>query len=184
MLDLHLKMPMDIEFLNYVLITYYTWQVKTKPNLYYWLLICGHSSFYQSFALLHKIIKVDIAVMGKRCPWILVCHVKSTGKFYSIVSVLPRPSHFQNISPSLSFSYLWNTVQYFYHDILAFMICFLPAAFTDFCLASIYPSTHSYCSWYKDHCLLPRYTMRFYASLLSQVMIPLTQMIFPPISIW
>lgn len=52
--------------------------------------------------------------MGKGCPWILVCHVKSTGKFYPIMSVSPRPSHFQNISPSLSFSYLWNTVQYSY----------------------------------------------------------------------
>ena len=60
-------------------------------------LFCGISLFYSSFALLHKILEMDIVMVGKRSSWIPVGHVKILGEFYSILSVSPRHSHFQTV---------------------------------------------------------------------------------------
>lgn len=48
-------------------------------------------------------------MVGKRLPWIPVCHVKILGEFYSILSVSPRHSHFQTV---WSFSDFQLSVEY------------------------------------------------------------------------
>lgn len=58
--------------------------------------------------------------MGKWLLWILVCHIKSLGKFSFIRSVLPSLLTFRISELFVASNYLQKTVQYSYCDIQAF----------------------------------------------------------------